>query len=141
MEKSSTEKLKSSRLMSKRMKWIITAIVVAVLVALAFSVVFIRLKTQSKTSSSAPDISSTVPRDSHAKEVDVVSLVGFHVGRMIANRRATESSHRLSVTVQGACRTQRITGSLRLHSDWLYHGNARKRHRRRLLNGGRHVQF
>jgi len=90
--------------MSKRMKWIITAIVVAVLVALAFSVVFIRLKTQSKTSSSAPDISSTVPRDSHAKEVDVVSLVGFHVGRMIARGNTTEGPQKAVIVYQLQCK-------------------------------------
>ena len=104
MEKSSTEKLKSSRLMSKRMKWIIIAIVVAVLVALAFSVVFIRLKTQRKTSSSAPDTSSTVPRDSHAKEVDVVSLVGFHVGRMIARGNTTEGPQKAVIVYQLQCK-------------------------------------
>ena len=104
MEKSSTEKLKSSRLMSKRMKWIIIAIVVAVLVALAFSVVFIRLKTQRKTSSSAPDISPTVSRDSHAKEVDVVSLVGFHVGRMIARGNTTEGPQKAVIVYQLQCK-------------------------------------
>lgn len=104
MEKSFTEKLKSGKLMSKRMKWIIIAIVFAVLVALVFSVVFIWLKTQRKTSSSAPDISSTVPRDSHAKEVDVVSLVGFHVGRMIARGNTTEGPQKAVIVYQLQCK-------------------------------------
>ena len=103
MEKSSTEKLKSSKLMSKRMKGIIIAIVVAVLMALAFSVVFIRLKTKRKTS--APDISSTVSRDSHAKEVDVVSLVGFHVGRMIARGNTTEGHRKQSSIISCSARS------------------------------------
>ena len=101
MEKSSTEKLKSSRLMSKRIKWIIIAIVVAVLVALAFSVVFIRLKTHRKTSA---DILSTVSRDSDAKEVDVVSLVGFHVGRMIARGNTTEGPQKAVIDYQLQCK-------------------------------------
>ena len=102
MEKSSTEKLKSNGLLSKRTKWIIIAIVVAVLMALAFSVLFIRFKTHRKTSS--PDISSTVSRDSDDKEVDVVSLVGFHVGRMIARGNTTEGPQKAFIDYQLQCK-------------------------------------
>lgn len=101
MEKSSTEKLKSSRLMSKRMKWITIAIAVAALMALAFSVVFIRLKTHRDTSA---DISSTESRDSDTKEVDVVSLVGFHVGRMIARGNTTEGPQKAVIDYQLQCK-------------------------------------
>ena len=101
MEKSSTEKLKSNWLMSKRMKWTIIAAVVAVLIALAFSVVFIRLMTHRDTSA---DISSTVSRDSDAKEVDVVSLVGFHVGRMIARGNTTEGPQKAVIDYQLHCK-------------------------------------
>ena len=100
MEKGSTEKLKSNRLMSKRMKCIIPAVVVAVLVALAFSVVFISLNPNRDTSA---DISSTVSRDSDAKEVDVVSLVGFHVGRMIARGNTTEGPQKAVIDYELQC--------------------------------------
>lgn len=101
MEKSSTEKLKSNWLMSKRIKWTIIAVVVAVLIALAFSVVFIRLMPHRDTSA---DISSTVSRDSDAKEVDVVSLVGFHVGRMIARGNTTEGPQKAVIDYQLQCK-------------------------------------
>ena len=140
MEKNSTEKLKSNWFLSKRMKWIIIAVVVAVLMALAFSVVFITLKPRRDMST---DISSTVSRDSDAKEVDVVSLVGFHGGRMIARGNTTEGLQKAIIDYQLQCKehTERVTGSMRLHSDWLYHGDARQCHRRGLHNGGRYVQL
>ena len=101
MEKSSTEKLKSNWLMSKRIKWTIIAVVVAVLMALAFSVVFIRLMPHRDTSA---DISSTVSQDSDTKEVDVVSLVGFHVGRMIARGNTTEGPQKAVIDYQLQCK-------------------------------------
>ena len=101
MEKNSTEKLKSNWFLSKRMKWIIIAVVVAVLMALAFSVVFITLKPRRDMSA---DISSTVSRDSDAKEVDVVSLVGFHVGRMIARGNTTEGLQKAIIDYQLQCK-------------------------------------
>lgn len=104
MEKNSTEKLKSNWFLSKRMKWIIIAVVVAVLVALAFTVVFItRLKPRRDTSA---DISSPAvrSRESDAKEVDVVSLVGFHVGRMIARGNTTEGLQKAIIDYQLQCK-------------------------------------
>lgn len=102
MEEGPTEKLKSNGLMSKRMKWIIIAVAVAVLVivALAF-VVFISLTPPRNTSA---DISSTVSRDSETKEVDVVSLVGFHVGRMIARGNTTEGPQKAVIDYQLQCK-------------------------------------
>ena len=87
--------------MSKRMKWITIAIAVAALMALAFSVVFIRLKTHRDTSA---DISSSESRDSDTKEVDVVSLVGFHVGRMIARGNTTEGPQKAVIDYQLQCK-------------------------------------
>ena len=88
--------------MSKCMKWIIIAVVVAVLMALAFSVVFISLlKHLSNTSA---DISSTVSQDSEAKEVDMVSLVGFHLGRMIARGNTTEGLQKAVIDYQLQCK-------------------------------------
>lgn len=102
MEEGPTEKLKSNGLMSKRMKWIIITVAVAVLVivALAF-VVFISLTLPRNTSA---DISSTVSRDSETKEVDVVSLVGFHVGRMIARGNTTEGPQKAVIDYQLQCK-------------------------------------
>lgn len=102
MEEGPTEKLKSNGLMSKRMKWIIiaVAVVVLVIVALAF-VVFISLTPPRNTSA---DISSTVSRDSETKEVDVVSLVGFHVGRMIARGNTTEGPQKAVIDYQLQCK-------------------------------------
>lgn len=102
MEEGPTEKLKSNGLMSKRMKWIIIAVAVAVfvVVALAF-VVFISLKPHRDTST---EISSTVSRDSDAKEVDVVSLVGFHVGRMIARGNTTDGPQKAVIDYQLQCK-------------------------------------
>ena len=101
MEKSFSEKQKSNWLMSKRMKWTIIAVVVAVLIALAFSVVFIRLMPHRDTSA---DMSSTVSRDSDAKEVNMVSLVCFHVGRMIARGNTTEGSQKAVIDYQLHCK-------------------------------------
>ena len=101
MEKNSTEKLKSNWLMSKRMRWITIAVAVTVLMALAFSVVFISLKPHRDAYA---DISSTVSRDSDAKEVDVVSLVGLHMGRMIARGNTTEGPQKAIIDYQLQCK-------------------------------------
>lgn len=100
MEKGSTEKLKSNKLMSKRMKWIIIAVIVAALIALALSVVFMGLKPHRNTSAD----SSTASRESDTKEVDVVSLVGFHVGRMIARGNTTEGPQKAVIDYELQCK-------------------------------------
>lgn len=100
MEKGSTEKLKSNKLMSKRMKWIIIAVIVAALIALALSVVFVGLKPHRNTSAD----SSTASRESDIKEVDVVSLVGFHVGRMIARGNTTEGPQKAVIDYELQCK-------------------------------------
>lgn len=87
MEKSFIEKLKSSRLMFKCMKWIIIVIVVVIFMVLVFSVVFIRLKIYCDI---FVDILLIEFWDCDIKEVDLFFFVGFYVGCMIVKGNIIE---------------------------------------------------
>lgn len=102
MEEGSTETLRSKGLMSKHVKWIIIVIAVLFVVALGFAafVGFMPLHSASTA------ISSSVSLDSDTKEVDVVSLAGFHVGRMVVRGNTTEGPRKAVIDYQLQCKDQ-----------------------------------
>lgn len=103
MEEGPTEKRKTESFMSKHVKWI-TVIAVAVLfvVALALGVFMGFMPLRNTSSASSPSVS----RGNDTTEVNIVSLAGFHVGRMVVRGNTTEGPQKAVIDYQLQCKDQ-----------------------------------
>ena len=96
MEEGCTEKRRSKGFMSKRVKFVIVTAAVIFFLAAVGVAVFIRLTLRSR-------VSPSVFPNSDIKEVDVKSLAGFHVGRMIVKGNTTEGPQKAVIEYQLLC--------------------------------------
>lgn len=98
MKEGSNEKKRITVIMSKRVKFIIATSLVIIVAALGFAV-FMGLKPRGSKATS-----SVIPERSATKEVDIVSLAGFHVGRMVVNGNTTEGPRKAVIDYHLQCK-------------------------------------
>ena len=103
MEEGPTEKLVIKGRMSKHRKWTLVSVAVLFVVALclAASLWLVRL-----CSASTAILPSASPLTNDTKEVDVISLAGFHAGRMVVSGNTTEGPRKAVIDYKLQCKDQ-----------------------------------